>query len=266
MALCTVYDQAVERVRGKDTEQLIQLLWHEDVLTQCLAIERLVNKGAALAVPHLVSLTERTKSPGVREKLAWALGVIGDPQAVPTLINILQSDTHNRHARRAAAEALGKIADRQAVPALIYAVAAHRGWRDEGVPEAAAWALGVIGDPQAVPVLIQALRDSNKKICCAAAEALGKIGDSQVVPPLIEVVWAGDKAGEIAKKALLQLPPAAFKPVLSHPSAYTRMAACELLGEIGGSEVIAMLTEVVARDTSWQVRREAAASLVKIFG
>jgi HEAT repeat protein len=59
---------------------------------------------------------------------AWALedalGKIGDPQALPALLEALKDE--NGYVRRAAAEALGEIGDPQAVPALLEAL------KDEG--------------------------------------------------------------------------------------------------------------------------------------
>jgi HEAT repeat protein len=59
--------------------------------------------------------------------------------------------------RSAACRALGEIGDPQAIPHLIQAL------RDDysDVRSAACWALGRIGDPQAIPHLIQALQDEN---------------------------------------------------------------------------------------------------------
>jgi HEAT repeat protein len=95
-------------------------------------------------------------------------------------------------------EALGKLGDPQAVPALIQAL----GDSDSAVRAAAAEALGAIGDPQAVPALIQALGDSDCDVRRAAAEALGKLGDPQAVPPLSVWAHAGEDAARDALQTL----------------------------------------------------------------
>ena len=263
--LCPTYTQARNLVAGKNTEQLIELLDNEEVLVQCCAIRELQTRRATLAVPHLIQMVWRTKCPGVRKALAEALGTLGDPQAVPALVEILKSDIHNRHARAAAAEALGKLGDPQAVPALIDALVSHRGWQDEGVPEAAARALGKLRDPSAVPVLIQAVRKETPSVQIAACEALGEMGVPEAVPTLIQAYWDGGKVREVAEKILLQLPPSAFVVALKQPCAYTRAAACEFLARGKSRDAIPILTTVVANDSSWQVRRAAAEALAEIF-
>ncbi len=145
-----------------------------------------------------------------------ALGAIGDPQAVPPLIQALGhapfADDWDA-VRRAAAEALVRIGA-PAVPALIQALGDD--W--DAVRRAAAWALGAIGDPQAVPALIQALGDSDSAVRRAAAWALGAIGDPQAVPPLS--VWA--HAGEYAARDALQT---LGHPMLDLPQAVAQVAA-----------------------------------------
>jgi HEAT repeat protein len=97
----------------------------------------------------------------------------------------------------AAARALGKLGDPQAVPALIqalgdsdpelFAVRQRRRWANSATPKpcprsSKRWgiaivlfavrqreALGKLGDPQAVPALIQALGDSDRDVRRAAA-------------------------------------------------------------------------------------------------
>ena len=263
--LCPTYTKARNLVAGKDVAQLVALLDDEEVLVRCLAIRELQTRRATLAVPHLIQMVWRTKCPGVRKALAEALGTLGDPQAVPALVEILKSDIHNRHARAAAAESLGKLGDPQAVPALIDALISHRGWQDEGVPEAAARSLGKLGAHSAVPVLIQALRKEIPSIQIAACEALGAIGAPEAVPALIQAYWSGGKVREVAEKILIQLPPSAFDAALAHPCSYTRAAACEFLGRGGNHDAIPILASVVVNDESWQVRRAAAEALAEIF-
>ena len=73
--------------------------------------------------------------------------------------------------RRAAAEALGNIGDPPALPALLQALQDE----DGGVRRAAAEALGNIGDPQALPALTQALQDKDGWVRRAAVKALKQL-------------------------------------------------------------------------------------------
>ncbi|MBC7225425.1 MAG: HEAT repeat domain-containing protein, partial [Anaerolineae bacterium] len=67
-----------------------------------------------------------------------ALGRIGDPQAVPGLLEMLMDE--NEDVRQEAARALGEIGDPQAVPGLLEALWDEKWW----MREAAAGALGKI--------------------------------------------------------------------------------------------------------------------------
>jgi HEAT repeat protein len=71
--------------------------------------------------------------------------------------------------------ALGAIGDRQAVPPLIQAL----GDGNSDVRAAACRALGQIGDPQALPHLIQALEDEDEDVRWAAREAVEQIKAKQ---------------------------------------------------------------------------------------
>lgn len=96
----------------------------------------------------------------VASSAAEKLGRLGNPQAVPALVEAMR--TRVTIVSAAAAAALGVIRDRSAVPALIETVRNHN---DPVVRTAAIKSLGEIGDPKAVPALSQTideyLRSSN---------------------------------------------------------------------------------------------------------
>jgi HEAT repeat protein len=75
--------------------------------------------------------------------------------------------------RRRAADALGKIGDAQAIPGLLKLVEDS----DSYVRSSAADALGKIGDAQAIPGLLKLVEHSDSDVRRRAADALGKIGD-----------------------------------------------------------------------------------------
>jgi len=113
----------------------------------------------------------------VRQSAVTALGEIGDPQAVQSLIKTLEDE--NWAVRQSAAIALGKIGDPQAVQSLIKALSD----RNSRVRVSAAQSLVKIGQP-AVQPLIKALGDENWAVRQSAANALGKIDDPQAVQAL----------------------------------------------------------------------------------
>jgi hypothetical protein len=102
-----------------------------------------------------------TPKPCPRSSKHWGIGL--------GMFAVRQRSVANFAVRAAEALVRQRIGDPQAVPALIQAL----GDSDSDVRRAAAEALGKLGDPQAVPALIQALGDSEWDVRRAAAEALG---------------------------------------------------------------------------------------------
>lgn len=139
---------------------------------------------------------------GTRSRLAWALGEIGDPEAIPGLIDALKNAepwergygainaSHLVAARGAIAKALGTFGPRarSAAPALMGMLRDGKG-SGHGDPEYAAWALGRIGATESIPLLIEllALRDNTATL---SAEALGMLGPAaqDAVEPLSQIL------------------------------------------------------------------------------
>jgi len=136
----------------------------------CTQVREVVVGLGAPAVPPLIQALGDSDSE-VRLAAAWALGDLGDPQAVPALIQALRD---HWDVRRSAAEALVKIGT-PAVPPLIQAL----GDSDWDVRRAAAEALGKLGDPQAIPALIEALGDYRDDVRRAAQQAIQQIETKQ---------------------------------------------------------------------------------------
>jgi len=122
----------------------------------------------------------------VRRSAAGALGNIGDAQAIPRLLKLLEDSDSD--VRRSAAEALGKIGDAQAIPGLLKLLEDS----DSDVRRSAADALGNIGDAQAIPRLLKLLEDSDSYVRSRVADALGNIGDAQAIPGLLKLVEDSD--------------------------------------------------------------------------
>jgi HEAT repeat protein len=121
------------------------------------------------AVP-LLSRSLHDSEAGVRNRSAWALGALDASEAVPALIEALK-DT-DAGVRQQVAWALGAIGDRRGVDGLIGALTDAVA----GVRKQAAWALGAIGDGRAVSALTRCLKDSDAGVRKQAAWALGAIG------------------------------------------------------------------------------------------
>ena len=141
------------------------------------------------------------KKPFVRQEAAFALGKGRFTSAVPTLVNLMQTDEY-LHVRAAAAVALGQIGDASAVDALSAALkgVAEGKLRDKEKTEfeflrrSAAVGLGLIGSRAGVPALIDALGratepDDVRREC---ARALGLIADPSSATALRAVLQDRD--------------------------------------------------------------------------
>jgi HEAT repeat protein len=111
-----------------------------------------------------------------REKAADYLGEIGDPRAVPALVDALKDPTISW----IAAESLGELGDPRAVQPLTDALNSNEKWLRRN----AAIALGRIGDPAAKAPLTGLLSDEKHEVRQAAALALGMIGAIESVGAL----------------------------------------------------------------------------------
>lgn len=133
------------------------------------------------AVPALVRLLD-DRYPRVRRAAARSLALIGDQSATPALANALHDV--DAEVRQIALQALITIADASVVPALIGLFEDA----DPSVRQYAAKALGNAGDPAAVAALIGCLSDPDSRVNQAAADALGEIGDPAAVDELFAIV------------------------------------------------------------------------------
>jgi LCP family protein required for cell wall assembly len=105
-----------------------------------------------------------------------------------TLILLRHLRSEDATTRQGAAMALGRLGDPEAVPGLIDAL----GDNSDAVRQAAVWALGQIGDPRATSGLTEALADADQHVRRTAATALGWMdGAAQIAPALPEKSHGG---------------------------------------------------------------------------
>lgn len=151
-------------------------------------------------VEGLITILRKCDNVRVRTAAPRALGLIGNPVAVPALLDCvyLRSFDDNR-TRNMAIEALVLIGP-GAVEPLIEALK-HA---DREVREAAAEALGKIGDARAVEPLLKTFHETRSY---NSARALGRIGNLRAVVPLIEILndYDGNDQKNDAAKALAEL-------------------------------------------------------------
>ena len=158
-------------------ERIIALLYDEENAgLRNAAAEILVKLGP----PVLPVLTRAADSPDpdVRKFILDILGDIGDRQATPLLLRLLQHDAET-NVRAAAAENLGKIRDASAVPVMVNALSSP----DLLVQFSLLDALGRIGC--AIPVAGLIGLGENRLLRKPLFDALGRIGDETAIAPLL---------------------------------------------------------------------------------
>jgi HEAT repeat protein len=140
-------------------------------------------------IPQLIDNLFRIKYVNILKLIAYPLhkfpnpiNMINQTKVIDALCHLIT--TGDEVDRCYAARTLGILGDTQAIPTLIQCL------RDEDIDVSidAAEALGRIGEPSVVPALIESLtHDPNGEVKTAVVEALGKIEGKDVIAPLLEV-------------------------------------------------------------------------------
>lgn len=126
-------------------------------------------------LPDLIAALKHPTA-NVRERAAYTLGELGNPQATQALIHVAPDD--DSHVRYHVIYALERIKAADALMIFIHAVEHDT---DADVRYRAARGLGVLKDRTAVPVLIQATQDEKLHVRHSAIQALGFIGDERAI-------------------------------------------------------------------------------------
>ena len=147
-------------------------------------------------------------------------------EAVPELVQLLESHTTGLAARLVAADALGHLGDLRAVPALLQLYDHPAANLRITVMEA----LARLGDPRALPAVLLCMTDSAWEVRAQAAAAAGRIGSAETVALLQQLL--GDEHWWVryyAAEALLRLGPQGLK-ILREAAASEQTLAAEMAG------------------------------------
>jgi len=117
----------------------------------------------------VTQLRKGKESEDIQLVMLGALGSLGRRVTVPVGVLIERLDDENAKIRLQAVESLGKIGNKEAVPALVGLL------ETEPDKYPIIWALGEIGDKSAVPALNKLLTSEDKYLKYNAKKALGKI-------------------------------------------------------------------------------------------
>lgn len=200
------------------------------------------------------SLAAAVKDPGGRPGVAFALAELGDPRAVPPLLDLIEGPPSSAVWLRGHEEApydvdraashLAQLRDARAIPALALAC---RCWPDSAAIRASLVSFGAA----AVGPLLGALREEEGPL--GPIRALAELGDRRAVAPLRAIL--GDKdplasmeaAVALARLGDSQAMDGALR-ALHHPD--TRLATVKALGRLGDKRAIGPLRGLLAWDTS----------------
>jgi HEAT repeat protein len=130
-----------------------------------------------------------TDDPRVRRYLALALGRLGDPRAVPALLEAVEEGADKERPVDAEVQiyavwALGAIGDGAALPKLV----ALADGADPGLRKAAVYALGAFWGDVAESALVKALGDATEDVRWNAAVALARRREPRAAPVLLEMM------------------------------------------------------------------------------
>ncbi len=201
--------------------------------------------GATSAIPSLLELLE-SDEPWVSARIADQLVRFG-PVAVPLLLDGLRRGTDNGALSSATVQmvsrVLGLIGDLRACPVLRPMLAST-------VPEvriAAASALGSAGTPEAVPALMKSLHDPDWRVRARAAASLAMFSDPASVQPLSialrdESWWVRQNAAE----ALTEIP-GGTEALIDAISGHHQGAREAAVGQLGLSGAIRAARDRVDR-------------------
>jgi len=171
------------------------------------------------------------------QKIATALGVLGDKSAVQSLMRLVKT-TREANVRRAAIRALGKLKATEAVDELLGLSEdknTHKIIRMNAV-----YALGEIGDPKAVDSLILSLYREKAFFFFQAGLALVKIGEPAIEPLVATMNGKNQDAKRITEQNMEVLAGA------------LESNAAKVLGDIGSVKAVEPLLEMVEKVGKWE--------------
>lgn len=207
------------------------------------------------AVPVLAPLAARASDPFVQVAAIDALGAIGAPAAVDSLLAVVEDGQAAPFAVKKALLALGRIGDPRAVPAVVRALFVE-GPGVSYFPEAA-FAVSQLGEAAAAPLtaLVEG-RDSPLAAWAAerrvhpaalrakAAQLLGDVGGQAAVPALVAALSYQDETPEARL--------------------FVRVFAAESLGRLRARQAVGPLASALAAEKDPDARHRYADALARI--
>lgn len=213
------------------------------------------------AVPHLaVALEDHDASFDQRSAVAWVLGELGDPAAIPPLEAAWAGTSEAPGTfRMQLAIALASLGKREPLRSFVVVGG------DPILLAKAATGLANVGDKEAVPLLEPFLRDES--IGVFVAMAMGRLGDARGHEQLKEAL----KEGMLRDHAAIALGMSGDKTVvyqvrfaLENPDPFVRRDAVTVLGRLKDRESLARVEAMAEKDVDKRVREAAVVAVRRI--
>lgn len=199
--------------------------------------------------------------PEVRFAVGQALASVKDAQALELLLPIVNGGVP--WMRYGALHALGVLGDPRAIPGLVRAFQDP----DVNVRMRAASALQALGEP-AVGTLMELGQSGDSETRASVLHCLRQIGSPKAAPMAASQLEDPDKYVRAAAiSCLVRVLPQIARSVLGtrvvDPEPWVRRVVCEALGELGGPDSIRLLLQRLKEDEDVGVRTAAARALGK---
>jgi|GEM_PF-4496215 len=204
----------------------------------------------------------KNKSAGERRKAAEELGRSNNPEAVGPLLRCL--DDKDEGVRNSVAYALGLLRDERAVKPLMNAAE-----KDPPVRIFAIRSLGFLKNPKSLPVLKTMLRNDNPNVVFEAAFALGQFNKDDMAVALMEAINSTEDYGcqslvDVLKKKEVREAESLLVDIVDHSQLKPRCAlsAASALGWLGGSYTILHFKRILKKS----IPRELQMDIIKTLG
>lgn len=202
-----------------------------------------------------------------REKLYWLLQLAGEmrlKQLIPEILEVLKNSSEEE-VLLSAMDALAKLGDPRAIPHLLNFL----DHKSEKIRDACVESLGKHGE-YAVTYLLEKLDDDSRVIRLSSMESLAKIGDVSIAP-LIESFYKRDKEGRYwilnaLRRMKVDVSHSIFKSLCYEEDPDLQILSISALCEFQwDDETLEILLELLDHEV-WRVRNEAAVTLSKLEG
>ena len=254
--------EAVIEFGNAGLSELLEIVESRNPLTSGDAVTALGRIGDKQAVPSLLMLLEHADN-RLRVKTVEALGRLRDRSALARIVGLLSDSDET--VQLSAVQAVQNVPDRRAAKPIM---AILRRTQNTELRRQSVMALAATGSEKVVPTLNDLLTDADANLKKTIAEALSRVDSAEAAETLATMLHSDDLP--VVTRSLIGL---RKHPVVSststlvqlceHPNTSIRRHAVEALAETGQDVVFDVLQQKLQSDSSVEVRTAAARSCGK---